>query len=164
MLPANLAKGRTAARGLGELLMVSPGSGVLQTLRYSPYSVPSTNTAMVAMSQPQLTFSNPSPAPLVSLSGTNGSLHNLSQLQLFGLENPHAQISLNQLLAGQLNLGCKTGSFSFPSHAQLSQLQAGPTGLGQFQPGLGYNVSDLLNIQGLQGLQGLQGYQVPVGL
>jgi len=118
----------------------------------------------VAMSQPQLTFSNPSPAPLVSLSGTNGSLHNLSQLQLFGLENPHAQISLNQLLAGQLNLGCKTGSFSFPSHAQLSQLQAGPTGLGQFQPGLGYNVSDLLNIQGLQGLQGLQGYQVPVGL
>ncbi len=52
MLPANLAKSRAAgARGLGELLMVSPhtGSGMLQTLRYSPYSVPvSTNTAMVA--------------------------------------------------------------------------------------------------------------------
>ena len=43
MLPANLAKGRTAARGLGELLMVGPG--LHATLRYSPYSVPPSSSS-----------------------------------------------------------------------------------------------------------------------
>ena len=70
MLPANLAKSRAAgARGLGELLMVSPhtGSGMLQTLRYSPYSVPvSTNNAMVAaLSQQPLALTNHSTAAAV---------------------------------------------------------------------------------------------------
>ena len=69
MLPANLAKSRVAGpRGLGELVMVSPhGSGMLQTLRYSPYSVPvSTNTAMVAaLSQQPLMANQPPPSPLL---------------------------------------------------------------------------------------------------
>ena len=186
MLPSNLAKGRTAARGLGELLMVGPGTGVLQSLRYSPYSVPSTNTAVVALSQP-LSFPSPASAPLVSISGAPGSQPAGLQaaapqlppgLQLFGLDsNPpsaaaQAQLSLNQLMAGQLSL--KTGSFPYPAaQTCLNQLQTAAaaaaaggqqTGLNQFPAaaqGLGYNVSDLLNLQGLQGLQGLQ---VPVGL
>ena len=126
MLPANLAKGRTAARGLGELLMVSPGSGVLQTLRYSPYSVPSTNTAMVAMSQ-SMTFSSSNPAsfagtngthsPLVSISGTRvpHDFNSLCHLQLFG---PDAHLTMNQLLAAQLSVAGKTG-FSSPPPQQL---------------------------------------------
>lgn len=130
MLPANLAKGRTAARGLGELVMVSPGTGVLQALRYSPYSVPSTNTAMVALSQP-LSFNSPSPSPLVSMAGTGGSgLHNpVSHLQLFGLDNGGQQYTLNQLLAGQLSLGCKTGSFNF----QTGFEPPAQSGLNQFE-------------------------------
>ena len=95
MLPSNLAKGRTAGRGLGELLMVGPGTGVLQSLRYSPYSVPSTNTAVVALSQP-LSFPSPASAPLVSISGAPGSQPAGLQaaapqlppgLQLFGLDS-----------------------------------------------------------------------------
>ena len=117
---------------------------------------------MVALSQP-LSFNSPSPSPLVSMAGTGGSgLHNpVSHLQLFGLDNGGQQYTLNQLLAGQLSLGCKTGSFSFPAPANFSQLQGGQHGGLQFPSGLGYNVSDLLNLQGLQGLHGLQ---VPVGL
>lgn len=67
MLPANLAKSRAAgARGLGELVMVSPGSGMLPTLRYSPYSVPSTNTAMLALSQqPMAAAANQNPSPIM---------------------------------------------------------------------------------------------------
>ena len=130
MLPANLAKGRTAARGLGELLMVSPGSGVLQTLRYSPYSVASTNSLMMTQS---LTFSSPNQAsfdaatneahsPLMSLSGTNIShdFNSLCQLQLFGA--PDIQLTMNQLLAAQLSLGAKTG-FSSPPPQQQNQFQ-----------------------------------------
>ena len=143
MLPANLAKGRTAARGLGELVMVAPGSGMLQTLRYSPYSVPSTNTAMVALSQP-MSFSSPAPQPLVSCPGSSGLPHpggGIPQLQLFGLDaaNPANQISINQLLAGQLSLaGGKTGFYG--------DLTGFETGLDQFQPGFnpmqtGFNLS-----------------------
>merc|ERR1712128_380047 len=46
MLPVNIAKGKSVSRSVGELLMMAPVSGVLQTippltsLRYSPYSVP----------------------------------------------------------------------------------------------------------------------------
>jgi len=160
MLPANLAKGRTAARGLGELLMVGPG---LQTLRYSPYSVPpSTNTAMVALSQPAMSLTNQ--APLATMAG-GSNLH--PQLQFIGLDQNAAhnvQLSLNQLLAGQLSLGCKPSNLSFPQgffqQQQQQQTQPNFSNLSQFQS-LGYNVNDLLNLQGLQGLQGLQ---VPVGL
>ena len=177
MLPANLAKGRTAARGLGELVMVGGpgGSGLLQTLRYSPYSVPpSTNTAtMVALSQP-MSFTSPAPTS-VPISGAGSAMAPPSgmPLQLFGQfdaaaaaqqqANQASQMaSINQLLASQLGLAAgKTGSLSYPSHMQAAPAGPGQTqGFGQL--GLGYNVSDLLNLQGLQGLHGA--LQVPVGL
>ena len=83
MLPANLAKGRAATRGLGELLMVSPGAGVLQTFRYSPYTIPATN-----------------PPPSSSSSSPSSALYTQSLLQpqlhhLLGLD--HAQHQQNQL-------------------------------------------------------------------
>ena len=193
MLPANLAKGRTAARGLGELLMVGPG--LHATLRYSPYSVPpSTNTALVAMSQPQ----PPPPPPAMSLTGsplatiaaaaaaangvTNAATAAAPQLQFIGLDQsgaaaagaPNVQLNLNQLLAGQLSLtaaaaGCKPGNLSLgfvqqqPQQQPQQQQQQQQPSFSQFQGGLGYNVSDLLNLQGLTGLQPA-GLQVPVGL
>ena len=247
MLPANLAKSRAAgARGLGELLMVSPhtGSGMLQTLRYSPYSVPvSTNTAMVAaLSQQPLSLTNHSTAAAVSgtsplqaalaaaqaavaagqqqsagHNATHGlhhaasAAHQLPQLQLIGLDSNGQLSSLSQLLSaaaasGQFaaaaanHHGCKVAtSLSVPTTLSSSQAaicysnpftnalvasgqQGQASGAGRLGSGagtptsghahphqlhhshhhqahnLGYNVSDLLNLQGLQGLQ------VPVGL
>ena len=238
MLPANLAKTRAAGpRGLGELVMVSPhGSGMLQTLRYSPYSVPSTNTAMVALSQQQpLAIANHSTAagtsPMAALTAQlaaaaasgntqaaaqqTAASHGFNpasqfpQLQLIGLDSNGQLSSLSQLLSaaaasGQFSgnaashHGCKvptslssvptTGAsaFGYSSNPFSTLVQAasgchqGGVGAGgglqgghqtslatqhhhQHQqmhqpPNLGYNVSDLLNLQGLQGLQ------VPVGL
>ena len=90
MLPANLAKGRAATRGLGELLMVSPAA--LQSFRYSPYTVPATN--------------NNSP----SSSSSSPTLYTQSllqpQLHLLGLDpaqhHQHHQLALTHLLGGQL--------------------------------------------------------------
>ena len=174
MLPVNIAKGKTTTRGLGELVMVGPGSGLLPALRYSPYSVPSTNTAtMVALSQP-MSFTSPAPTS-VPISGAGSAMAPPSgmPLQLFGQfdaaaaaqqqANQASQMaSINQLLASQLGLAAgKTGSLSYPSHMQAAPAGPGQTqGFGQL--GLGYNVSDLLNLQGLQGLHGA--LQVPVGL
>ena len=177
MLPVNIAKGKTTTRGLGELVMVGPGSGLLPALRYSPYSVPSTNTAtMVALSQP-MSFTSPAPTSVpISVSGAGSAMAPPSgmshQLQLFGQfdaaaaaqqANQASQMaSINQLLASQLGLAAgKAGSLSYPSHMQAAPAGPGQTpGFGQL--GLGYNVSDLLNLQGLQGLHGA--LQVPVGL
>ena len=95
MLPANLAKSRVAGpRGLGELVMVSPhGSGMLQTLRYSPYSVPvSTNTAMVAaLSQQPLMANQPPPSPLLQTSATATN----------SPPPPYHHIDFNQAVAAQ---------------------------------------------------------------
>ena len=122
MLPANLAKGRTAARGLGELVMVGPGSGLLPALRYSPYSVPSTNTAtMVALSQP-MSFTSPAP-PISAGSSAMAPPSGLPGFQLYGLDSTNQMASINQLLANQL--GLKTGF----------NLTGFETGLDQFQPG-----------------------------
>ena len=92
MLPANLAKGRAATRGLGELLMVSPGAGVLQTFRYSPYTIPTTNS-------PSSSSSSPTSA-LYTQSLLQPQLHHL-----LGLD--HAQHQQNQLALSQL-LGLAT--------------------------------------------------------
>jgi RNA-binding protein Musashi len=156
MLPANLAKGRAATRGLGELLMVSPGAGVLQTFRYSPYTIPATNPP------PSSSSSSPTSA-LYTQSLLQPQLHHL--LGLDHAQHHQNQLALTHLLGGQLGLAsCKPSQLTFPSQlgtAGLTQFPNGQTSLGQFQSGLGYNLSDLLS---LQGLHGLQGFQVPVGL
>ena len=125
MLPANLAKGRTAARGLGELVMVGGpgGSGLLQTLRYSPYSVPpSTNTAtMVALSQP-MSFTSPAP-PISAGSSALATPSGLPGFQLYGLDSANQMASINQLLANQL--GLKTGFSLTGFETGLDHFQAG---------------------------------------
>jgi hypothetical protein len=154
MLPANLAKGRAATRGLGELLMVSPGAGMLQTFRYSPYTIPATNSPSSSSSSP------------TSALYTQSLLQ--PQLHLLGLDHAQHQqnqLALTHLLGGQLGLAsCKPSTLTFPSPvgtAGLTQFPTSQTSLAQFQAGLGYNLNDLLS---LQGLHGLQGFQVPVGL
>ena len=145
MLPANLAKSRAAgaARGLGELLMVSPGTGMLQTLRYSPYSVPqsSNTTAMVALTQhqPALALTNqqsPAVSQLAAMQSAATSpvaaaqgLAQLPQLQLIGLDSNGQISNLSQLLSGQLGgagvpppqhgagAGCKTTALTVPTTA-----------------------------------------------
>jgi RNA recognition motif-containing protein len=112
MLPANLAKSRAAgARGLGELLMVSPhtGSGMLQTLRYSPYSVPvSTNTAMVAALAQQ---------PLVAAAQTaNQAAAVQSSPQNVSPPPSHHyhQFDLNSIAAAAAMNNAAAGSFPIP--------------------------------------------------
>jgi hypothetical protein len=157
MLPANLAKGRAATRGLGELLMVSPAAaGLLQSFRYSPYTVPATNSPSSSSSSP------------TSALYTQSILQ--PQLHLLGLDpaqqqQAHNQLALTHLLGGQIGLAsCKpstpTLTFSSPvAGSGLAQFPTGQTSLAQFPTtGLGYNLSDLLSLQGLHGLQ------VPVGL
>merc|ERR1719228_2278843 len=81
MLPVNIAKGKSVSRSLGELLMMAPGSGVLQTippltsLRYSPYSIPHN----VSLSQNTLTNSSPlSSHTICALSLSQNTLTNSS--------------------------------------------------------------------------------------
>ena len=113
MLPANLAKSRAAgARGLGELLMVSPhtgASGMLQTLRYSPYSVPvSTNTAMVAALAQQ---------PLVAAAQTaNQAAAVQSSPQNVSPPPSHHyhQFDFNSIAAAAAMNNAAAGSFSIP--------------------------------------------------
>merc|ERR1719309_1376116 len=98
MLPANLAKGRAAARGLGELLMVTPGSGVLQpvqtlaNLRYSPYTVPSSLTI-----SPSSGSTNSPPTPTVQ--NPNLTLSQQSILPSFSVASPIANMSTSNPLA-----------------------------------------------------------------
>ena len=151
MLPANLAKGRAATRGLGELLMVSPAA--LQSFRYSPYTVPATNnnSPSSASSSPTL-YTQSLLQPQLHLLGLDPAQHH---------QHHQNQLALTHLLGGQLGLAsCKPSTLTFPSPMStsghhLAQFQAGQTGLAQFPHGLGYNLSDLLSLHGLQ---------VPVGL
>jgi hypothetical protein len=163
MLPANLAKGRAATRGLGELLMVSPAAaGLLTSFRYSPYTVPATNNnnSPSSSSSPTLYTAQSLLQPQLHLLGLDPAQQQQQQQQ----QQHNHQLALTHLLGGQLGhltAGCKPSTLTFPSPmgaAGLAQF-SGQTGLAQFPTtGLGYNLSDLLSLQGLHGLQ------VPVGL
>jgi len=197
MLPANLAKGRAAARGLGELLMVTPGSGVLQsvptltTLRYSPYTVPSSLTM-----SPSSGSTNSTPTP--TMQNPNLTLSQQNMLPSFSVASPIANMSTSNPLATLGNGNLQTGNFqqallqanlqqmqllgidlggmnNNTSQATLSQLVAsGQLGMGCKPRGLtfatsgqsnfGYSMADLINIPGYQGLEQPTTYQVPVGL
>jgi len=197
MLPANLAKGRAAARGLGELLMVTPGSGVLQsvptltTLRYSPYTVPSSLTM-----SPSSGSTNSTPTP--TMQNPNLTLSQQNMLPSFSVASPIANMSTSNPLATLGNGNLQTGNFqqallqanlqqmqllgidlggmnNNTSQATLSQLVAsGQFGMGckprsltfatSGQSNFGYSMADLINIPGYQGLEQPTTYQVPVGL
>ena len=190
MLPANLAKGRAAARGLGELLMVTPGSGVLQsvptltTLRYSPYTVPSSLTMSPSSgstnSTPTPTMQNPNilpsfsvASPIANMSTSNplATLRN-GNLQAGNFQQALLQANLQQMQLLGIDLG---GMSNNASHPTLSQLVAsGQLGMGckprsltfatSGQNNFGYSMTDLINFQGYQGLEQPTTYQVPVGL
>jgi len=123
MLPANLAKGRAAARGLGELLMVTPGSGVLQpvqtlaNLRYSPYTVPSSLTI-----SPSSGSTNSTPTPTVQ--NPNLTLSQQSILPSFSVASPIANMSTSNPLATLGNGNLQTGNFQQALlQANLQQMQ-----------------------------------------
>ena len=199
MLPANLAKGRAAARGLGELLMVTPGSGVLQslptltTLRYSPYTVPSSLTI-----SPSSGSANSTPTPTVQNPNLGVSLSQQNIMPSFSVASPIANMSTSNPLATLANGNLQANNFQQAllqanlqqmqllgidlggmnnnnSQATLNQLVAsGQLGVGckprsltfttSGQNNFGYSMADLINIPGFQGLEQPTTYQVPVGL
>merc|ERR1712106_702905 len=196
MLPANLAKGRAAARGLGELLMVTPGSGVLQsvptltTLRYSPYTVPSSltmspssgstnSTPTPTMQNPNLTLSQQNMLPSFSVASPIANMSTSNPLATLGngnLQTGNFQQALLQANLQQMQLlGIDLGGMNNNHQAALNQLVAsGQLGIGCKPRGLtfttsgqnnfGYSMADLINIPGFQGLEQPTTYQVPVGL
>jgi len=190
MLPVNIAKGKSVSRSLGELLMMAPGSGVLQTippltsLRYSPYSIPHN----VSLSQNTLTNSSPlsshtlcapslvSALPVNSPMGTTGLQsincptaalqHNFQATQL---QQAVLQANLQQLQLCGVDMG---GIIPTGNQAVLNQLLAAtqmgikPRALpasSNGQANLGYNVNDLMNIQNLQRPETSPTYTFPVG-
>ena len=197
MLPANLAKGRAAARGLGELLMVTPGSGVLQsvptltTLRYSPYTVPSSltmspssgstnSTPTPTVQNPNLTLSQPNILPSFSVASPIANMSTSNPLATLGNGNLQAgnfqqallQANLQQMQLLGIDLGGMSNNASQPTLSQL--VASGQLGMGckprsltfatSGQNNFGYSMTDLINIQGYQGLEQPTTYQVPVGL
>ena len=133
MLPANLAKSRAAgARGLGELLMVSPhaaaaaagcGSGMLQTLRYSPYSVPvSTNTMVAAFSHHQQQSAANFSATNVTQTSPLPQHHSQTPLTVYDNLNAVASSSNSSSinLANSPPPPPSAGLAAAPQHSQLS--------------------------------------------
>ena len=190
MLPVNIAKGKSVSRSLGELLMMAPGSGVLQTippltsLRYSPYSVPHN----VSISQNTLTNSSPlsshticapslvSALPVNSPMG-NAGLQSINcptaalqhNFQATQLQQAMLQANLQQLQLCGVDMG---GIIPAGNQAVLNQLLAAsqmgikPRALpasSNGQTNLGYNVNDLMNIQNLQRPETSPTYTFPVG-
>lgn len=143
MLPANLAKTRTAGRGTyGELVMLSggpPGSlgasvGQQSAVRYTPYPLPATMTAghQQAATTTHILPLSANPHSIIQYGPAIGATSNL-------YDAAHA-VSYRRLLAA-------TAAASMRSH------QAHRPG-----PSLSYPLGDLLGIQSLD-LSGL--YQIP---
>ena len=153
MLPANLAKGRAAARGLGEFLMVTSPACPQAALRYSPYTVPG--------GVPTSPQTSPGPSPALPPSPP-ALLHPGPGLQYQQAVLQQAA-SLQQL---QLQWGsamqqqtCKPRQLSYPT-VSLAATQPGHT---TWQLG---GLADLISVPtAFTSLESHQSsYQVPVGL
>jgi hypothetical protein len=144
MLPANLAKTRTAGRGTyGELVVLSGGpSGSLgasgQAIRYTPYPLPATLTAAAAGHQQQAATTTHILNPTSIIQYTPATAVGAHQSSLY---DTAAALSYKRLLAA-------TAAASLRS-------QHRPTATT-----LTYPLGDLLGVQGLD-LAGL--YQIPTG-
>merc|ERR1740124_929764 len=188
MLPVNIAKGKSVSRSLGELLMMAPGSGVLQTippltsLRYSPYSVPhnmsiSQNSlsnppplSTQTLCAPSMVSAMPGPMGSTALQTINCPTAALQQnFQATQLQQAMLQANLQQLQLCGVEMG---GVFPGGNQAVLNQLLAAsqmgmkPRTLqanSNGQSNLGYNVNDLINIQNLQRPETSPTYTFPVG-
>jgi len=190
MLPVNIAKGKSVSRSLGELLMMAPGSGVLQTippltsLRYSPYSVPhnmsiSQNSLSNSPPLSTQTLCAPSMVSAMPVNGPMGStaLQTINcptaalqqNFQATQLQQAMLQANLQQLQLCGVEMG---GVFPGGNQAVLNQLLAAsqmgmkPRTLqanSNGQSNLGYNVNDLINIQNLQRPETSPTYTFPVG-
>jgi len=185
MLPVNIAKGKSVSRSLGELLMMAPGSGVLQTippltsLRYSPYSVPhnslptSAPISSPSLCAPSLVSSLPvtSPVPNTALQTINSPNAALQQnIQASQLQQAVLQANLQQLQLCGVDMA---GVFPAGNQAVINQLLAAsqmalkPRNLqansNAAPSNLGYTVNDLINIQNLQRPETSPSYTFPIG-
>lgn len=150
MLPANLAKTRTAGRGTyGELVVLSGGPasslgasvGQASTVRYAPYPLPATITAghQQAATTTHILPLSANPHSIIQYGPALGAASNL-------YDAAHA-VSYKRLLAA-------TAAASLRSHPhQTHQTHHRPTASLHH-----YQLGDLLGLQGLD-LSGL--YQIP---
>lgn len=145
MLPANLAKTRTAGRGTyGELVVLSGGPssslgasvGQPSAVRYAPYPLPATITAghQQAATTTHILPLSANPHSIIQYAPALGATSNL-------YDAAHA-VSYKRLLAA-------TAAASFRSHPHQAHRQTAS---------LSYPLGDLL---GLQGLDLSQLYQIP---
>ena len=140
MLPVNLAKGKSVSRPLGELLMMSPGLGALQTippptsLRYSPYSVPHN----VSMHQNNINSSYPFSSNTFCTPSMLSSLPVTSPVGL-QIDSPTAALQHN-IQATQLQQAMLQAKLQ-----QLQLLAASQLSSYNDQSGLGYSFINVPN-------------------
>lgn len=152
MLPANLAKTRTAGRGTyGELVVLSGGpSGSLgasgQQLRYTPYPLPATLTAAAAGHQQQQASTTTHILPLSA--------------------NPTFNIQYTPAAVGATTSNLYDTAAAALSYKRLLAATAAASFRSQHRPTtatLSYPLGDLLSMQGLD-LASLYQFPATIGL